>query len=148
MGHWIQAGDSAWWRHQMETFFGVTGHLCGEFTGPRWIPRTKASQWRGALTFSLIWVWIKGWVNNREAGDLRRYRAHYDVIVMGAIRSGPQLLDRMIHCDQHSSLSYKVNLAVAKLLIIHTGVVASLRSIHYRDGTQRRKVQSLFTRGR
>ena len=23
--------------------FGVTGHLCGEFTGPRWIPRTKAS---------------------------------------------------------------------------------------------------------
>ena len=23
-----------------------------------------------------------GWVNNREAGDLRRYRAHYDVIVM------------------------------------------------------------------
>ena len=23
-----------------------------------------------------------GWVNNREAGDLRRYHAHYDVIVM------------------------------------------------------------------
>ena len=21
----------------------VTGHLCGEFTGPRWIPLTKAS---------------------------------------------------------------------------------------------------------
>ena len=41
------------------------------------------SQWRGALMFSLICVWIKnGWVNKREAGDLRRYRAHYDVIVM------------------------------------------------------------------
>ena len=39
-------------------------------------------QWRGALTFSLICVWINGWVNNREAGDLRRYRAHYDVSVM------------------------------------------------------------------
>ena len=26
--------------------------------------------------------WINGWVNNREAGDLRRYRGHYDVIVM------------------------------------------------------------------
>ena len=39
-------------------------------------------QWRGALMFSLICVCIKGWVNNREAGDLRRYRAHYDVIVM------------------------------------------------------------------
>ena len=23
-----------------------------------------------------------GWVNNREGGDLRRYHAHYDVIVM------------------------------------------------------------------
>ena len=34
-------------------------------------------QWRGALVFSL-----NGWVNNREAGDLRRYRAHYDVTVM------------------------------------------------------------------
>ena len=27
-------------------------------------------------------VWINGWVNNREAGDLRCYRAHYDVTVM------------------------------------------------------------------
>ena len=39
-------------------------------------------QWRGALMFSLTCVWINGWVNNREAGDLRRYRAHYDVTVM------------------------------------------------------------------
>ena len=39
-------------------------------------------QWRGALMFSLICVWINDWVNNREAGALRRYRAHYDVIVM------------------------------------------------------------------
>ena len=39
-------------------------------------------QWCGALTFSLICVWINGWVNHRKAGDLRRYRAHYDIIVM------------------------------------------------------------------
>ena len=39
-------------------------------------------QWRGALIFSLICAWINGWLNNREAGDLRRHRAHYDVIVM------------------------------------------------------------------
>ena len=37
------------------------------------------SQWRGALMFSLICAWINGWVNKREAGDLRRHRAHYDV---------------------------------------------------------------------
>ena len=39
-------------------------------------------QWRGALIFSSICVWINGFVNSREAGDLRRYRAHYDVTVM------------------------------------------------------------------
>ena len=39
-------------------------------------------QWRGALIFSLICVWINGWENNREAGDLRRYRPHYDVTIM------------------------------------------------------------------
>ena len=32
--------------------------------------------------FSLICVWINDWTKNREAGDLRRCRAHYDVIVM------------------------------------------------------------------
>ena len=41
-------------------------------------------QWRGALVFSLICTRINGWVNTRGAGDLRRYRAHYDVIVMEA----------------------------------------------------------------
>ena len=60
--------------------FCVTGHLCGEFTGPRWIPHTKAR--RGALMLSLICARINDWVNNREAGDLRRSRGHYDVIVM------------------------------------------------------------------
>ena len=39
-------------------------------------------QRRGALMFPLICVWVNGWVNNREAGDLRRYHAHYDVTVM------------------------------------------------------------------
>ena len=39
-------------------------------------------QWRGALMFSLICTRINDWVNNREAGDLRRHQAHCDVIVM------------------------------------------------------------------
>ena len=39
-------------------------------------------EWCGALMYSLICVWINGWVNNREACDLRRYRAHYGVTVM------------------------------------------------------------------
>ena len=32
--------------------FRVTSHLCGEFTGPRWIPHTKASD---AELWSFIW---------------------------------------------------------------------------------------------
>ena len=60
--------------------FRVTGPLRGEFTGTRWIPRTKASD------AELWWVFYlclnKRWVNNGEAGDLRRYLAHYEVTVM------------------------------------------------------------------
>ena len=41
-------------------------------------------QWRGALMFSFICAWSSVWVNNREAGDLRRHRVHYDAIVMFA----------------------------------------------------------------
>ena len=44
-------------------------------TGPK-------GQCREALMFSLICAWINGWVNTREAGDLRRHRTNYDVIVM------------------------------------------------------------------
>ena len=59
--------------------FRVTGPLCGEFTGDRSpVNSPHKGQWHGALMFSLICVWI----NNREAGDLRRYRTHYDAIVM------------------------------------------------------------------
>ena len=39
-------------------------------------------QRRGALVFSFISAQINGWVNNREAGDLRRSRPFYDVTVM------------------------------------------------------------------
>ena len=38
-------------------------------------------QWCGVVMFSFICARINGWVNNREAGDLRRHRSDYDVIV-------------------------------------------------------------------
>ena len=58
-----------------------TDPLCGEFTGHRWIPLTKASD---AELWCFLWSAPekKGWGNNHEAGDLKRYRAHYDVTVM------------------------------------------------------------------
>ena len=68
----------AWWRHQMETFSALLA-LCA---GNSPVNSPHKGQWRGALMFSLIFVWRNGWVNNREAGDLRRHRAHYGVTVM------------------------------------------------------------------
>ena len=52
--------------------------------GIQWSPVNfpHKGQWCGPLMFSFIYSWINRRVNNREAGDLRRHRAHYDVIVM------------------------------------------------------------------
>ena len=68
------------WRHQMETYPRYCPFV-------RWIHRSLVNfphkgQWRGALMFSLICAWTNGWINNRDAGDLKRHRDHYDVTVM------------------------------------------------------------------
>ena len=60
-------------------------------------------QWRGALLFSLICVCINGWVNNDKAGDLRRYHAHYYVIVMKSVNMDAWCTDR----QEHTSLKFK-----------------------------------------
>ena len=69
-----------WWRHQMETFSALLAFSVGNSPVP--VNSPHKGQWHGALTFSLICVSINGWVNFHEAGDFRRYRVHYDVIVM------------------------------------------------------------------
>ena len=61
--------------------FRVTGPLCGWFTGYRWIPLIKASD-AELWFFVCSWKKINDWINNGEAGDLRRHRTNYDVIVM------------------------------------------------------------------
>ena len=77
--HWKRYGD-AWWRHQMEAFSALLALRAGNSPVPGNSPHK--GQGRGALMFSLICARINGWVNNREAGDLRRHRGHYDVTVM------------------------------------------------------------------
>ena len=69
-----------WWRHQIETFSALLA-ICagnspvpGEFLAQR--PVTRSFD-----VFFDLRV-INAWVNTGEAGDLRRYRAHYDVSVM------------------------------------------------------------------
>ena len=88
--HW-----DTWWRHQTEAFSALLALCAGNSTVP--VNSPHKGQWRGALMFSLICARINNWVNNREAGDLRRHRGHYDVSVMnisqieGILPKGPYL---------------------------------------------------------
>ena len=47
------------------------------------------------MFFFLIYAWINGWVNNCEAGDLRRHRAHHDVTLM--TYPDKQAVERLVH---------------------------------------------------
>ena len=71
---------SPWWRHQMEIFSALLTLCAGNSPVP--VNSPHKGQWLGALMFSLICAWIYDWVNDRETGDLRRHRGHYDVNVM------------------------------------------------------------------
>ena len=62
--------------HQMETFSALLSLCAGNSPVTCEFPEQKL--W----CFSLICAWINVWENNREAGDLRRHHAHYDVTVM------------------------------------------------------------------
>ena len=64
-----------WWRHQMRYWPFVRGIHLSPVNSPH------NGQWRGTLMLSLICARINGWVNNCEAGDLRRRCVHYDVTV-------------------------------------------------------------------
>ena len=88
------------WRHQMEPFSAILA-LCegnppvaGGFPHKgQWSPVAGVfphkGQWCGTLIFSLICVWTNGSANNRDAGDLRRHRTHYDVTVIRSINGVP-----------------------------------------------------------
>ena len=94
----------AWWRHQMEPFSPLLAICAGNSP----VNSLHKGQWRGALMFSLICVWINGWVNNREAGDLRRYRAHYDVIVMSRKRpASPAIIcyEEVVHIESYHNIT-------------------------------------------
>ena len=64
----------------METFSALLALCAGNSPVP--VNSPHKGQWRGALMFSLICVLTNGWVNIGDAGDLRRYHAHFDITVM------------------------------------------------------------------
>ena len=90
----------------METCFALL-NLCagkspvtGEFSSQ--IPATRSFDF-------FIWAWINGSVNNREAGDLKRRRAHYDATVMKTYRISHDKCKRLccaLLCFLYESIWY------------------------------------------
>ena len=73
----------------------------------RWLVNSPhKGQRREALLFSFICAWTNDWINNRDAGDLRRYRSHYDVTVMPQIRWSLSIYPYFTRMS-HQSISHK-----------------------------------------
>ena len=101
--------------HMMTSLIGntfrATRPLCGEL-----VNSPHKGQWRGALMFSLICAWTNGWVNNHDAGDLRRNRAHNDATVM----QEPLLLTWINYTSFHPILCRACDyLYMPRLKLIH-----------------------------
>ena len=109
----------SWWRHQMEAFSALLALCVGNSPVP--VNSPHKGQWRGALMFSLICARINDWVNNLEAGDLRRYRGHYDVIVMNSCKWCFHLCTRGRYHGQEQVISSHICCGIQLLLAaLHT----------------------------
>ena len=83
VGHlWWRLQAKSRWHHQMKKkqLSALLALCAGNYRSP--VNSPHKGRWRRALMFSLIYARIYGWINNPEAGDLRRHLAHYDDIVM------------------------------------------------------------------
>ena len=69
-----------WWRHQMETFSAILALCEGNPLVIGGFPSQKTTTRR--FDVSAVCAWTYSSLNNRNAGDLRRHRARYDVFVM------------------------------------------------------------------
>ena len=120
--------SKSWWCHQMETFCRVIGPLCEEFTSDRWILLTKASD----AEFSLICAWINGWVNYREAGDLRRYLVTATSLgcVYDCLHSPVYHPDENLPPSWHDKLCIRAALRISRMSLLLNVISGNLR-LHY-----------------
>ena len=102
--------------------------------------------------FSLICAWINRWVNNRQAGDLRCHRTHYDVNVM----SHWAICRKSFFSHKHSlALGHRLYIYICSLAMASvsdryqlniTEVRAQNTDYHYNDvimGTMASQITSL-----
>ena len=124
--------------------FRVTGHLCGEFPGPRWIPHTKASD---AELWCLLWCapdnrlskqswswWFETlscplWRHRNDQADgmVVKWNDHYDNAIMGAMASQITSL-RIVYSTVYSGADQSKHQSSASLAFlwgIHRGPVNS-----------------------
>ena len=78
--------DVSKWKHFPHYRLFVRGIHRSPANSPRKVQRYRA------LMFSFICAGINGWVNSREAGDLRRHYSLYDVTVMATAFSEIRLI--------------------------------------------------------
>ena len=95
----IHHDDVIKWKHFPRNWPFVRGIRRSPVNSPH------KGQWSGALMFSLICARINGWVNNSEAGNLIRYRATYDVIVMRSWMSDTDLHAISMYLKQTDSFN-------------------------------------------
>ena len=97
-------------------------------------------QWRGALMFSLICAWTYVWVNDRDAGDLRRHRSHCDVIIMVICYPMVSILQ---HATEFVTIWHTLQVACLKK---HTGWIG-IESTWARCGMLPNALRNLLQRG-
>ena len=93
-----QHDDFIKWKHFLRYWPFVPGIHRSPVNSPH------KGQWRGPLMFCLFCAWINGWVNNGEAGDLRRHRAHY-FHIRYAQAQGSDLTDKFVFPDAGGKLT-------------------------------------------
>ena len=96
------------WKHFFALLTPWAGHSPGtsEFPTQRWL----GALWLGDLLFSFICAWTNGWINNRDAEDFSRHRAHLDVTVFFRPNINRKLFYNVWVYRQHQVLVFHISL--------------------------------------
>ena len=99
--------STTWWRHQWKHLPRYWPFVRGIHRSPVNYPHTKTSH---AELWCFLWSapGLNGWVNSHEACDLRRHRAHHDVIVM--LWSSLALGNQLDFCNPETAITWHYQL--------------------------------------